>query len=194
MEGVLAVVQRDCLAIDGFAGEREPRDVRLVDNPLNPKTMPALPHTRDYSRCDPPTLHGNSARHDEKSVIDDVSDLGGKNHKRTFGTGTDVGFGGFVPSGGRVVMVRIIEFTLRPWSDCLFDHLGSTQRSAYTPRCREELRLLYPGVSLFLPVLSFLVTAPDDLTPIYSVFVALNRYQLRHTCRRRLGWITSRAS
>jgi len=42
-------------------------------------------------------------------------------------------------------------------------------------------------VLLFLPVLSFPVTAPDDPGFIHSVFVALNRYQLRHTYRRRLG-------
>ncbi len=187
MEGVLAVVQRDCLAIDGFAGEREPRDVCLVDNPLNPKTMPALLHTRDYSRCDTSTLHRNSARHDEKSVIDDVSDLGGENHKRTFGEGTDVGFGGFIPSGGRVEMVRVIEFTLRPWSYCPLNHLGSTHKSAEVALYREELGLEYPGVLTFSSAVSASVTAFDNSVLMHAVFASLNRYQLRHTYRRRLG-------
>lgn len=82
-ESVLAVVKREGLAIYGFAGEEESHNVCLVDNPRYyvPRIIPALLCIRDHSIRYTKPFHINCGRHDKKSTIDDIADLGGEFHE-----------------------------------------------------------------------------------------------------------------
>lgn len=83
----------------------------------------------------------NRAQRDEKSVVDDISDLWGELHERTLSERAFEGFGGCVPSGGGVGLVRIIELILWPGP---YDHLGPRSQSAQMATLSGRIRALIP--------------------------------------------------